>query len=293
MITYNHEPFIAQAIESALMQETDFDYEIVIGEDCSTDGTREIVRQYAQKYPDTIRAMLQEKNTGGKQNFSKSLAACQGEYIALLEGDDYWTYPQKLQEQVKLLDVHSEYSMCFHNVYQESSNGRRVDRMERFLRSRGQICKQRITLDDIVRGYAVPTNSAVVRREVFPLPAIVSRSAGSDRFIWTVAAQRGDLAYIDELWAVYRVHDGGVFSGISAIDKLQHLLKNDHLMNEMLEYKYDVQLRRRMADRHYQMAKLLLKDRQKRSAARHAWRCFRNHPLHPGLARLLVKMLLR
>ena len=91
MITYNHERFIAQAIESVLMQQTDFAVELVIGEDCSTDKTRAIVCAYGERYPERIRLLLPERNQGMIPNFVATMNACQGQYIALLEGDDYWT----------------------------------------------------------------------------------------------------------------------------------------------------------------------------------------------------------
>src|SRR5205814_972708 len=91
-------------IESALMQRTSFEYEIVIGEDCSTDNTREIVRSYAQARPDRIRAVFQKRNVGGVANGQATLSACRGEYVAILEGDDYWISDQKLQKQADLLD---------------------------------------------------------------------------------------------------------------------------------------------------------------------------------------------
>ena len=125
MITYNHERFIAQAIESVLMQQTDFAVELVIGEDCSTDGTREIVRAYGERYPERVHPLLHEHNLGlkGHNNFVATLKACRGQYIALLEGDDYWTDPHKLQKQVDFLDGHPEYVGCFHNAMEVFDDG--------------------------------------------------------------------------------------------------------------------------------------------------------------------------
>jgi glycosyltransferase involved in cell wall biosynthesis len=90
MMSYNYEKFIAQAIESVLMQKTDFPFELVIGEDCSTDGTGEIVREYSQKYPKIVRTHVPERNMGAKENFRQIFAASRGHYLATLEGDDYW-----------------------------------------------------------------------------------------------------------------------------------------------------------------------------------------------------------
>lgn len=111
MITYNHENFVSQAIESVLMQRTNFVFELVIGDDCSTDRTREIVNEYYKKYPKIIKLRLPEKNLGMQLNFIENLNACNGKYIALCEGDDYWTDPYKLQKQVDFLEANPEYGL--------------------------------------------------------------------------------------------------------------------------------------------------------------------------------------
>ncbi len=107
-VTYNHAPYIAQAIESFLAQKTTFPFEIVIGEDCSTDGTREIVFGYANRYPKLIRVVASEKNVGGMNNFQRTFAACRGKYVAICEGDDYWHHREKLQIQTDWLEAHPE-----------------------------------------------------------------------------------------------------------------------------------------------------------------------------------------
>src|SRR5580700_3234664 len=103
MITYNQERYIGQAIESVLAQRVNFDYEIVIGEDCSTDGTREIVRDFGRRYPNRIVPLVRDQNLGGPKNLISTLASCRGQYVALLEGDDHWTSADKLQKQVDYL----------------------------------------------------------------------------------------------------------------------------------------------------------------------------------------------
>jgi len=120
MITYNHEKYIAQAIDSILTQKTNIDYEIVIGDDYSTDRTREIVLEYKSKHPEKIKLLLQKKNVGLMQNFIDTLKACTSKYIALLEGDDYWTDPKKLQKQIDYMSanpqcvmVHTDYDLFY------------------------------------------------------------------------------------------------------------------------------------------------------------------------------------
>lgn len=116
MITYNHEKYIAQALESILMQKVDFEYEIIIGDDYSTDKTRDILKSYKERYPERIKLILRDKNIGVTNNVIEVYKNCTGKYIAMLEGDDYWTDKNKLQIQVDFLEDNIEYSGCFHNT---------------------------------------------------------------------------------------------------------------------------------------------------------------------------------
>ncbi len=124
MLTYNHVPFITQAIESILQQKTIFPFELVIGEDCSTDGTREAVFEYQKKYPDIIRVITSDKNVGMTKNGLRVLKACQGKYLAICEGDDYWQSPHKLQKQVDYLERHPECGLVFteYDIYLQQLN---------------------------------------------------------------------------------------------------------------------------------------------------------------------------
>lgn len=109
-ITYNHEPYLRESLEGVFMQETDFDFEVVVGEDCSTDGTRDIIREFDKKYPGRMQLIFREKNLGcPTRNVYETAMAAKGEYLAFLEGDDYWTDPKKLQKQVDFLEQHPDY----------------------------------------------------------------------------------------------------------------------------------------------------------------------------------------
>ena len=158
MLTYNHEKFIAQAVKSALFQLTDFDYEIVIGDDCSTDRTQEIIRELAIKNPEKIRPILRQKNLGASKNFLSVLASCQGEYIAMLEGDDYWISPDKLQKQVDMLDANPELAISFHNIICFYEDGSKQP-WEYCQRNQKPIS----TLEDLLHGNFIPTCSVMFR----------------------------------------------------------------------------------------------------------------------------------
>lgn len=120
--TYQHVNFIQTAIESILMQETTFPFEIIFGEDFNTDGTREIAFEYAEKYPDLIRLITADYNVQQQANHMRCLSACRGKYVAICDGDDYWTDPKKLQIQADFMEANPDYSMCCH-PYQIKKNG--------------------------------------------------------------------------------------------------------------------------------------------------------------------------
>ena len=124
--TYNHEKYIAQALDSVLMQKTNLEYEIIVAEDCSIDRTRSIVLDFQRWNPEKIRLVLPAENLGsaGNRVFAQAFELAQGEYVALLDGDDYWTSPKKLQKQVEFLETHLDCALCFHNalrIYEDES----------------------------------------------------------------------------------------------------------------------------------------------------------------------------
>lgn len=126
MTTYNHERYIAEAIESVLRQQTSFRVEIVIGEDCSTDRTLNIARDYQSMYPEGIRIVTSDENVGWRKNYRRTIAAAKGKYIALLDGDDYFTHCKKLQMQVELLEADPEAGMCYTRSERVDETGNRT-----------------------------------------------------------------------------------------------------------------------------------------------------------------------
>jgi glycosyltransferase involved in cell wall biosynthesis len=217
LITYNHAPFIAQAIESVLMQQTRFDFELLIGEDESTDGTREIVRSYHAKYPGRIRLLLHDRKNvvfingkpTGQWNFANNVSNSRGEYVALLDGDDYWTSPLKLQKQADYLDQNSDCAMCFHNVeiLDESDPGRLVPQYRKRL-------PPKYSLETLLKGNFMHTCSVMFRSGLFgEFPPWFFKSPFGDWPLHVLNAQHGRIGYLDEILAVYRKHAGGVLSG--------------------------------------------------------------------------------
>jgi hypothetical protein len=215
--TYEHARFIAQAIESVLIQRTPFRFELVIGEDCSTDGTREIVQAYAQRHPEIIRAVLPPRNLGHGEILRDTLSAAGGELVAYLDGDDYWTSPDKLARQVAFLDRNPDCASCFHDVsliYDEAGvpSGALSPRLG----------EHRFTLEQIVMECFIPAPAMMFRHEV--AEALPDWTFGSPWIDWLIhirSAQLGLLGYLPLSLAAYRVHRGGMFSGLDRISQLE------------------------------------------------------------------------
>jgi glycosyltransferase involved in cell wall biosynthesis len=207
MITYNQEKYIAQALDSVLMQEVDFEYEIIIGEDCSTDGTREIVVDYQQRHPDKISLLLPEKNLGMMQNFIQTYHACTGEYIAILEGDDFWTCSTKLQTQVNFLDSHPESAISFHTtkVFFED------DSAPEYLFPLNH--RETSSLEELLEHNFIQTCSVVFRNRLFgDFPEWFFTCIVGDYPLHIFNAEHGNIGFIKDVMAAYRIHSGGVWS---------------------------------------------------------------------------------
>jgi len=238
-ITYNHERYIAQGVHSALTQQTTFPFEIVVGEDCSTDGTLAILKDLERTHPDRIRLLARKPNVGAAANFRQTLAECRGEYVALLEGDDYWTDPHKLQKQVEALDAHPDWSMCFHTA--------------RCLHEDGSASfdypvdwpKEVSTFTDLLETNFIATCSVVFRNRLFPsLPAWHSNLKIGDWALHLLNAEHGDIGYLRETMAVYRVHPRGLWSSGSHSQKLRAILEMWSTVDEHFERKYSRQIDR-------------------------------------------------
>ncbi|HEX8278180.1 MAG TPA: glycosyltransferase, partial [Segetibacter sp.] len=166
MTTYNHQSFIAQAIESVIMQKTNFQFELVIGEDCSTDHTTIICREYALKYPNIIKLLSRGRNLGMKENGKQTINEARGKYIAILEGDDYWVDENKLQMQVDLLEKDQTATLCFTqvSVFDEKQQSFQ-DHWSRYYNS-----KERYTLKDILKKFNIVTCTVVFKNVFGKLP---------------------------------------------------------------------------------------------------------------------------
>ena len=235
VMTYNHARFIRQALDSVLMQQTGFEFEILISEDCSTDGTQDIVREYERRYPETIRLLLSETNLHSNAVVVRGINAARGAYVALLDGDDYWTSPEKLQRQATFLDDHPECSICFHNARVKQ------DDKEEGWNWTPPNHPTITTLEDIWMGNFIATCSTMFRRGLIrPIPPWYEGFFPiTDWPLHILNAEHGHIGYLDEVMGVYRYHPGGYYSPLSEHSKLRETLKFYQRMNACLGYKHN------------------------------------------------------
>lgn len=206
MITYNHAPYIAEAIESVLMQKTNFAFELILGEDCSPDNTRQICQEYADKYPNIVKLLPADKNIGSVPNFMKTLKACKAKYVAICDGDDYWTDPNKLQIQTDFLENNPDYVACFHDGFIVND-----DTGEQFLA--GKIESEGLVDFEnnfIIRGGGlVPTASFFFRNVLKDkYPDFLYNILPTDWAVHILLGYYGKMNYLKKPMCAYRRHAG-------------------------------------------------------------------------------------
>lgn len=219
-ITYNHAPYIRQCLDSFFMQQCDFDFEVLIHDDASTDGTQEIIKEYQQKYPDIIKPIFQTENQWSKgmrgPNPKYNYPRVQGKYIALCEGDDYWTDPLKLQKQVDFLENNPEYSFCGHlySISRERETYNKKEKEEKkniYLKSNSTI-----TLENYIKTKSIKTLTVLFRadytKEGFFNYAFLKKIAvkSGDWLLFYNLLLFGNCYIFPENMGVYRIHSGGV-----------------------------------------------------------------------------------
>ncbi len=298
MITYNHERFIGQAIESILTQRLNFEYEIVIGEDCSTDGTRAIILEFQRRYPDRITVIFRERNIGALRNLAETLAACRGDYLAILEGDDYWSCIDKLQRQVGFLDAHPGWAICCARaeVRNERNSGLSAGRVQT-----GQIFPMRpgsrrreeedfsgllppepvaagtYTLENLLRGNFIPTCTVVYRWDRLPLlPAWFFRFQLGDLPLHAMVVGQRKIELLDECMAVYRIHPGGIWSSRDRDSQLEANTDMLAALNRHLGHPFNNLLGVQVARSYLSLSFSARKEGKRLATARHVFACVRN-----------------
>lgn len=224
-ITYNHEKYIRNCLDGFVMQKTTFPFEILIHDDASTDNTANIIKDYEKKYADLIHPIYQTINQYSKKinpGIDYLLPIAKGKYIALCEGDDYWTDSAKLQKQVDFLEANSEYSICFHDVEIVMQDPNTEKTAQDYVIIHNQN-RDSFTFEDLVLlGNLMHTPSIVFRKqpmENYPF----SQALTSDYFLSLHNSYFGKIRKIEGTMAAYRVHEGGVFSTKAKWDINKHI----------------------------------------------------------------------
>jgi glycosyltransferase involved in cell wall biosynthesis len=253
IITYNQEKTIAQAINSVLMQETLFEYELIIGDDFSTDNTPSILQSFRNSYPDRIRLILGDENIGATSNLGRVLLASKGQYIALLEGDDYWTSPHKLQKQVNFLDMNPSYSTCYHAA-------QLVDRFgtPRVILPLKENKKETSTIIDLIKkdSFMATCTIMFVNSSFDTMPDVFYSSAMiADWPLNILNAERGLIGYIDAVMAVYRSNSSDMaFTSKRTSIIMQEAIKINKAFDAYLDYIYNDIFTRKIAGYYLTMA---------------------------------------
>lgn len=244
VVTYNQEKYIRQCLDGILMQKVDFDYEVVISEDHGTDDTRTICEEYARYFPQ-VRLLPLIDNLGIARNWRRVLSECNGEYIAMCEGDDYWTDPQKLQKQVNFLEEHKEFTICFHDVkvWKQNEN---VMVNDWIMKDVGCVTE----IYDLAKSNYIYTLSVVFRNKPNILQDFIKLDYDgignrlNDYPLWVICAQYGKIYKIKECMGVYR-YGSGVWSAngtmversfikVSMLSKLAFVI-NDTTARKLIE----------------------------------------------------------
>lgn len=245
MITYGHENFIEEAIKGVLMQDCDFELEFIIANDCSSDKTDEVIQNILENHPKAswIKYIKQEENLGMMPNFIFAMKECKGKYIALCEGDDYWTDSLKLQKQVDFLEMNPDYVLCFHQVSILKTNGEIVDD---FITKVPDNYETLETLANL--GNYIHTPSVVFRNIIKEYPLEFLHTPIGDYFLYMMLAEHGKLKYLDDKMAVYR-YGVGIHSGTS---KLKMASNNLKLFSCLVSYLKDEEVKKIVFNRQLQ-----------------------------------------
>lgn len=276
LITYNHAAYITQALEGVLAQQTSFAVELVIGDDYSTDGTRAIVQEYQQRYPDQIVTYLPECNLGMTAILEPTYALCRGKYVAMLDGDDYWTDPLKLQKQVDQLEADPTVRFSFHRA---STLYARTGALKELAEPAWRNQPGEITLEDLMRGdNKVVTLSVLFRNDLGSLPAWYYQLPYPDLALYFLLLMPGGTArYLPDNMGVYRIHEAGWFSSLSAQHRYRHGARFFEVIGPYLPPRYQPLLHHELRHSYYELLMLAVKKGELADAAQY-WLQLGAHP---------------
>jgi glycosyltransferase involved in cell wall biosynthesis len=280
MLAYNHENYIAQAIQSILDQKTDLDYELVIGEDCSTDNTRAVINDFKERYPHKIKVIENTTNVGMHENFLRTLFSCKGKYLCLCEGDDYWSNPNKLTIQYQFLETNKDYVLVCGNHKKYIQNSGRFD-----MGDPESVKHHDIDFEKLIKYNCITTATIMFRN-------VLKRADFTDDFYSIISCDwymhmrllnHGKIRYLSDNFAVYRINDGSINGRTNRLkiaekemDFLQLAKKGDLVA---LDNNRKEQLDSSILFKHYDLANAHALNRNRKEAIRLCRYSFKNTPL--------------
>ncbi|MFA6958622.1 MAG: glycosyltransferase [Thermoanaerobaculia bacterium] len=246
MITFNHAAYVAEAVESVLSQRCGFGFELIIGEDCSSDGTREICEELRRRHPGIVRVVSSARNVGMHRNLARIWHRARGRYIAILEGDDLWVDSAKLEKQVRLLEANPEVTLCGALARKISCDaaGRWVD--AGIVGPR--IPRDRYGVAELIPDYSFHTSTVLIRAGVVRFPRWFWDVYCADRPLYLLCAEQGPAAMVSEVLSTYRLHDGGVWSPTSGLKKAEQGIRLFDNLNRHFGFQFDALIRETLGD---------------------------------------------
>ena len=230
IITYNHENYIEECIKGALGQEIK-NYEIIIGDDCSNDNTSEICQKYADLYPDIIKYQRRIENLGMIGNWLTTLKNAQGKYIAICEGDDYWTDPLKLQKQVDFLKENEDFVITGHDAKVIDSIGNLVKESQL-----PESVKRDASSYELKKGFWISTLTMCFRNVITEYPKELYEVTNCDTFLTSLLGNHGNYKYMKNVEkGAYRLHEGGIWSAERSVKRIKHHINT---FNQLSNYYY-------------------------------------------------------
>lgn len=230
---YNLEQCIERCINSILNQKMDFDYQIVVGDDCSTDNSRDILLKLKDEYPDKIKLIFNSHNLGMQDNWFNIFEQCETKYIAIMDVDDYWIDPLKLQKQVDYLDTHPTFSMCATAAEQRFEFSNQKPNL-----FRASTKKKSYEVEDILQNNFIVVSSVVLVRQYLNKPTDYKRYPWNDWPLWVELAKRGPIGYMKDVTTVYNIRDTNIYSTLDEVDKALSSLNARKIMLEYIEPEY-------------------------------------------------------
>ncbi len=293
---YQHAQFLPACLDSILAQQVDFPYEVLLGEDGSTDGTRETAIRYAAAHPDIIRLFLHDRSTlmvingrpTGRYNFLNNVKHARGRYLCHLDGDDRWIDPHRLKIMVERMEREPQLGICFHNALNVYPDGRRIDYLRTWMK--GKPLKETYGMEDLAAENFIPT-SGVMWRFTPPMstfPAEWSTAQAGDWMFNLYFARQGKIGFIDRIMSERHVHGGGVISGTDLQYKIEVNLRMLDTIDQVTAQAYSERIEQRRVELHTMALKDALDKGLKQEALSH-WKALAASKAYKDPARMRLR----